>query len=307
MFFAVNPPNHTLPAQIAQEFAELCSDLRRTQPQNSLTLYALVDGAFDETFFNTRYPRTLPPRSLYADTALQALGLAAPHLQAAPDSMSEMQEWLARLFYKIDGKPMLSLIASPLSNEELAFHLRPYAIAITPDTVEWPVRWGDTRVLPKLLEVFPESQRDHFLLPVRRWWAIRRDGNLHRWDGPALSPAPAGFDKMPLSDKNFAALVDAGEADSILANLFDSQPDLLQADHPAEYHARVVRHLEIASASGIFASPARQHFSALALMLADDFTQEPNMVELLRRTLQGANYHDEISGLPDEFWNAAHK
>jgi hypothetical protein len=79
MFFAVNPPNHTLSAQIAQEFAELCADLGRTQPQNSLTLYALVDGAFDETFFNTRYPRTLPPRSLYADAASQALGLAAPH------------------------------------------------------------------------------------------------------------------------------------------------------------------------------------------------------------------------------------
>lgn len=305
MFFAINPPLDTLPAHIAEEFAELREALRRTQPQTSLRLYALVDGAFDESFFSVRYPRTVPPHSLYADTALRALGMAAPHLMAAPDGAHEARGWLGHLFSATNGKPMLSLIASPLSANELARHMRPYLIAMTPDTVEWPVRWGDTRVLPGLLEALSESQRDHFLAPVRRWWSAGRDGDVLRWEGAAVLPAPTGFDKLPLSDESFAALVDAAEADSVLANLHDSQPDLFLAESPAECHARVARHLELASENGIYAAPARQHFSALALILADDFTQQPDMVELLRRTRQGASYHDEVAALPDEFWNAA--
>ncbi|WP_425253713.1 hypothetical protein ACPJXG_06230 [Janthinobacterium sp. NFX145] len=43
----------------------------------------------------------------------------------------------------------------------------------------------------------------------------------------------------------------------------------------------------MANASGIEAAGQRQHFSALALMLADDFTLHPAMASLLRRTRQG--------------------
>ena len=304
MFFAVNPPLDTLPAQIAQEFAALCETLHSAQLRTSLSLYALVDGAFDEDFFSARFPRTSAPLSLYADTDLRSLLKAAPHLLAAPDGKDEAQEWLGHLFSIANGKPMVSIIASPLSIEELALHMRPYLIAITPDTVEWPIRWGDTRVLPELLKTLPETQRDHLLAPVRCWWSAGREGELLRWEGAAVSPASAGFDKLPLSDENFAALVDAAEADSVLANIYDSQPNLFQADSPAQCHARVARHLELASANGIDAAPARQHFSALALILADDFTQQPDMAELLRQTRQGASYTDEIAALSDEFWVA---
>jgi hypothetical protein len=93
----------------------------------------------------------------------------------------------------------------------------------------------------------------------------------------------------------------------VLANLYDSQPDLFRADSPAQCHARVERHLRLASANGIHAAPAREQFSALALLLADDFTQQAAMAELLRRTRQGADYNDEIGALPDEFWQAAER
>lgn len=102
---------------------------------------------------------------------------------------------------------MLSLIASPLSVDELARHMQPYLIAMTPDTVEWPIRWGDTRALPGLLEVLPQSQRDHLLAPVRCWWSAGRDGALLCWEGAAVSPAPAGFDKLRYHDE-IAALPD---------------------------------------------------------------------------------------------------
>ena len=58
------------------------------------------------------------------------------------------------------------------------------------------------------------------------------------------------------------------------------------------------------NASDIEAVGQRQHFSTLALMLADDFTLHPAMASLLRRKRQGANYLSELDALPDDFWQA---
>jgi hypothetical protein len=194
----------TLPAEIAQEFAEL----RAARPGGSLHLLALVDCAFDEEFLDNRYRRTQPPQSLYDNTALQQFGAAAPHLLTSPDGEGEPLAWLSHLFAACGNKPMLSIIASPLSAGELVRHMRPYLVAMTHDTVEWPVRWGDTRVLPALLAALTESQRSHFLSPVARWWSPARDGNLLRWDGEAEVPSPAPFDKLPISDEAFGTLID---------------------------------------------------------------------------------------------------
>jgi len=298
MFFATNPPLATLPVQIAQEFQQLCD----ASPSVALRLFALVDGAFDEEFFRMRSPRLFPRRSLYEGTALQGLGTAVPYLLTAPEDGEARLAWLSRLFVDCGAKPMLSILASVLDTDELVRHMRPFLIAMTPDTVEWPVRWGDTRVLPALLEALTEPECGQLLAPMARWWWPGRDGALLSWQGEATAPAPAGFDKMPLSDEVFAKLVDKSEADGVLANLYDSQPDLFRMDSPAQCHARVERHLRVASANGLHAAPVRQHFSALALILSDDFTQHAAMTDLLRRVRQGADYNDEISALPDEFW-----
>ncbi len=301
MYFAIDTPDASCPALIAQQLLTL----RASDEGAPLHLLALVDGAFDEAFFTERYRNRLPRQSLYAQTSLQSFGNASPHLLAAPVGDKEQAAWLQRLFETCAGKPMLSIIASTLDVAALAQHLRPYLIAITPDTVEWPVRWGDTRILPALLAALTPAQHSHLLSPVYRWWSVRRDGGLISWQGAGdIQPAAAGFDKLPLSDTAFAALVDAAEADAVLANLHDAQPDLFHSGSPGECHARVARHLTLASASGIEAAGPRQHFSALALMLADDFASHPAMASLLRRTRQGANYLTEIDTLPKDFWQA---
>lgn len=303
MYFATNRPKATLPTEIAREFEEL----RAAQRIVSVHLFALVDCAFDERFLHTRYRRRLLQRSLYDRTALQPFGAAAPHLIASPDGDGEPFAWLSHLFSACGANPMLSLIATPLSIDELLIHMRPYLIAMTPDTVEWPVRWGDTRVLPKLLEAITESQRNQLLGPMSRWWAPARDGNLLGWKGGALPPTSADFDKLRLSDEMFAILVDAAEADSVLSKIYDSQPDLLSLNDAVACHERVARNLEVASANCIDAASAREHFSVLAISLRDDFTQHLAMVELLRRVRTGADYNLEIAALPAEFWSASER
>jgi hypothetical protein len=300
MYFATDPVHASLPLLIAQEFLAL----RSAHADMPLHLFALVDGAFDEPLIAVRERKRLPLHSLYANTALQAMGAAAPHLfSAAADA--EPAAWLLPLFDACAGKPMLSIIASTLSADALQRHMRPYLIARTPDSMEWPVRWGDTRVLPALIDALTAFQRSHLLRPMPGWWSVARDGSLRNWQGAAaLEPSPAGFDQLPLSDAAFVLLVDAAEADAVLANLHDTQPDLLRQHSPARCHARVARHLALASVNGIDASGARQHFSALALNLADDFTMHPAMATLLQRTRQGADYLTEIGALPDDFWQA---
>ncbi|MGF6117580.1 hypothetical protein ABIE30_004081 [Janthinobacterium lividum] len=305
MYFAIDVHDPEVPALIAQQLQALRSEAAVANGSQPLYLLALLDGACDEEFFTKRYPSRLRRQSLYAHTSLQNFKVAAPHLLASPSASSEQAAWLQRLFSLCAGMPMLSIIASTLDIGQLEQHLRPYLIAITPDTVEWPVRWADTRILPALLAALTETQSAHLLSPIYRWWSLRRDGSLVSWQGTAeAKPASAEFDKFPLGDTAFASLVDIAEADAILANLHDVQPDLFHSGTPAECHARVARHLLVANASGIEAAGQRQHFSALALMLADDFTSHPAMDSLLRRTRQGANYLSELDTLPDDFWQA---
>jgi hypothetical protein len=299
MYFAIEAAYASLPASICQEFSSICS----THIDQALHLFALVDGAFDEAMTTGRDRSRLPRHSLYETTSLEALGAAAPHLLVAPIAISEQPQWLEKLFTACTGKPMLSVIASALSAEALQQHLCPYLIAQTPDGMEWPLRWGDTRVLPELMQAVDESQYKHLLSPLYYWWSVNRDGTLLSWQGKGESdPVGAEFDKLPLNDVAFARLVDAAEADAVLANLYDSQFDVLQLHRPTECHARVAKHLALASQYRIEAASDRQHFCMLALCLTKDFAKHPAMTALLEHTRQGLDYSSEVAALPPNFW-----
>ena len=295
MYFAVEPAHPDLPAQIMQRLEAL-----KTQDK-PLHVFILVDGAFDETLITARKWKQQPKLSLYADTVLHTLAAAAPHLLTMPDT--EQIAWLQRLFEVCAGKPMLSVIASTLPVHALQMHLRPYLVAQTKDGLEWPLRWGDTRTLPALLAAVDDDQRKHLLAPLYGWWSVQRNGELVCWQGDAKPEVSAAeFDKLPLSDSAFSRLVEVAEADAILANIYDTQPDILSAHRPAQCYQRVIQHLDIASNNGIEAASARQHFSVLALCLNEDFSRHPAMTALLQHTQHGANYQDEIAALPSSFW-----
>ena len=304
MYFAIEPTHNSLPTHIWQTLTNWRSTYKEAP---SAHLFALIDGAFNEAFITAQKLPRQPKLSLYEYTALQPLGAAAPHLLTAPSKVSEQLAWLEKLFDACSGSPMLSIIASTLSADALQQHFQPYLIARTPDNIEWPVRWADTRILPEFINALDAAQRIHLLSPLVGWWTAQRDGSPISWRNIALSAnvpniAPANFDKLPLSDTAFASLVDAAEADAILGNLHDSQPDVLRQHSPSQSHARVSKHLVIASANGIEAAGKREHFGMLSLILAEDFTQHAAMATFLQRTRQGADYFTEINALPASFW-----
>lgn len=302
MYFAISPNSPTLPTQIAQEIAAL----REQHSGAPMHVTALVDGAFDEQFF-AAYPRSYWPRqSLYAGTSLQSLGAAAPQLTSFGSRSGEMETWLEKLFSECSGKPMLSIIASAIDSESLQRHLRPYLICRTDDTLEWPVRWGDARILPGLMEELPLEQHTHLMTPIFRWWTVGRSGERLAWNGDGeIDPAAASFDKLPMGEETFAALVDRSEADAVLNSIHDNQPDLLSAKNPLQAHETVSRSLDIATSYRIEAARARQHFSVLSLMIPGDLTKLPGMAEALSRVRSGSEYFREIAKLPPSFWEAA--
>ncbi len=299
MYFAIEPAQPDVPQKIIQALA----DLYETQSKTPRHLFALVDGVFDENLLAKRPWSREKQWSLYEGTDLQAFDKVAPHLLAAPADIAEQHGWLQEIFAACDGKPMLSILASTLDGSTLRQHFQPYVIARTEDLTEWPVRWGDTRVLPQILRALEPEQREQLLSPLYGWWSIQRDGSLIVWRGHSTTAlVPATFDKLPLNDQAFALLVDQAEADAILANIWDTHPDLLRRYRPSKCHFRVAKHLVLATENGIQAANARQHFSMLALCLNQEFVQHPDMIALLKRTQQGANYAEEIKALPERFW-----
>jgi hypothetical protein len=295
MYFAVDPIATAVPGQIAKA-------LQGLPERTPVHLFALLDGAFDESLVSRR-PGWSAALSLYEGTRLQALVAAAPHLLPLPSSLEELQPRLERLFARCAGKPMLSVLASAVPAEALRAHLRPYLIARTPDTLEWPVRWADTRVLPSFLDAIGETTRRHLLAPLHGWWSTRRDGTLAHWEGGAdPASAPAEFDWLPLDDRTFGALVDASEPDAVLSRIFDLQPDVLRQHTPSRCHRLASDHLALATRHGLEAAGARQHFVTLALCLREGFWEHAEMADVLRDVNGGITFEKRIEALSDQFW-----
>ena len=198
---------------------------------------------------------------------------------------------------------MLSLLISAIPADRLCGHLQPYLRARTGDSLEWPVRWADTRVLPELMATLTPAENEHLLSPFYLWLTLDREGAPVQWQGAGqASPKPAGFDCWPLDEARFGQLLNAAEADAVLSQIDERRPDLLAGGLPADIHRRVAGQLALATRHHIDKAPDRLHFAMLGLMLTPGFVDAAPMQSALARVAQGADYPSELTRLPAEFW-----
>jgi len=298
MYFAFDPP---LPNSIDEIAEELLA--AATNSVLPLNFFAVIDGAFNERFFDDNRRLALQYFSLYENTQLSALGKASPYLLQGPHDPSSLTGWLHKLVDACGPAPMWSVLASPCKTGELAEHFRPYLIGRTEDGMEWPIRWADTRVLPHFIQALPKDIRTSLLRVVVVWGATSRDGAACFWYEERLDVPPPRFDKLPLSDAMFARLIDVAEADAVVAKIDELQPAMLRARQPSDCHRLVTRQLAIADQFNMQQARVRQHFSMLAFMLREEFVYDTEMRRLLGRLRDGANYDTEISALSDNFWD----
>lgn len=302
MFFAVNPWSEAT-------LVQLSAAVRAAQETDrSCHAFALLDLAFEPGWLEEPRWRRAMPCSMYAQgrlAELSSLGLWLLPLQHVAPSLPEA---LAALKRRVNGKPMFSVLLSASPPETLAAYWQPFLQVRTPDGLEWPVRWGDTRVLPQLMAALTPAERDHVMAPLHAWLSVSRAGELIRWDGPGQTDVQAWPDQVwALDDVRFGELVDACEADAVISRIDDQRPDLLKHHAALECHQRVSECLSLADRGNLHAAPDRQALSMIGLNLDAGFMRHPAFERLLNNTRAGATFAEEIKALPDEFWNACER
>jgi len=299
MYFAVNPCAPELPEQMLGTLAQL----REQYSAAPRHCYLLIDASFDQSLPNAFPWRRAVECSLYDGMRLEGLREVAPHLIQLPDEPNKQRTWLQQLVDACGGKPMLSMLVSAISAERLREHFRPYLLAQSEDSLEWPVRWADTRTLPGLIGALTDVERRHLFSPLYTWIAVDRQGEMIHWQGEGdPHPEPPDFDCWPLDEARFGELLAEAEADAVLSQIDDRRPDLLVRDKPADIHARVARQLAIASRNKLSAAPHRLHFAMLGLIYAPTFIDDPLMRAMLAKVEQGSDYQEQIRQLPPTFW-----
>lgn len=266
--------------------------------------YALIDGCFDESLLSSFPWRRSVACSLYAGTRLEGMKLASPHWLRLEENPEKQLVWLKNLVEACAGKPMLSIIASALAADTLSAHFKPYLLAETQDSMQWPVRWADTRVQPSLMAVMAPTVRKHFLSPIHGWLTGNRQGELVQWRGTGDPiTEPPGFDCWPLDEQCFGNLLCEAETDAVIGQIYDRRPDLLVEGSPADIHARVARQLEIATRYHVSAASDRLHFAMLGLIHSPEFVDALPMQSLLNEVAKGGDYQGQVRRLPANFWS----
>jgi hypothetical protein len=280
--------------------------LQNVHSGKPLSIFVLIDGAFDEEFLTKVFRTDLNRISLYEGTPLSSFGKSALFLVQIEMEQAFSTSWMGKLINASGGRPMWSLIVAAVDINKLAKHFAPFLIAKSDDSIEWPLRWGDTRVLPHFLNELEPKFIDVLLQPIYSWFMPSREGDLLSWCGHGRSEYEAAeYERLPIDEITFGKLLDTSEPDAVASQIHDRQPEFLRSLLPSECYRRIKRQLSIADRFNMRQPAVRQHFSTMALFLREDFLDLPALNVLLGNVRAGSDYMDEVGLLGDSFWEDA--
>ncbi|ALX84290.1 hypothetical protein APT56_14470 [Achromobacter denitrificans] len=157
--------------------------------------YVLLDAVF-----SARLPERLARwldsddyRSLYAGRYQgEGLDQVAPYLLRLPWVPALRAPLCDKLLQLTRGKPMLSLLTTSASFDQLADHLGRRIEAVNAEGKAYLLRLADTRSFAALLEVFAPAQRHRLLAGIERWSYVDRSGAWRGVDGDQRFDPEAG-------------------------------------------------------------------------------------------------------------------
>ena len=200
-------------------------------------LYLLIDGAFVPGLHRAVAAdlKTLlfASRPGFNNEAADASPFLTPYTQH--------DKALRKLLRRCSGWPMVSVIETPESIEQLAARLSAWCV-VEADGQRFNFRFPDTRRLPAIFRTLHTTQRAQFVGPATHWSYVGRSGRLNDLDVTRADADPA--DDPILDDQQFASLVEDSRADQLLA-LF-SERGYEVGQHPSVSHARVTAALRVA-------------------------------------------------------------
>jgi hypothetical protein len=269
------------------------ASIRNTRPDAHV--FALLDCAFAESTYAAILKHGLPSRSLYdlSETPSRDLQAVSPTLiPLTPETAPQWRDVL-RL---TDGWPMLSLIVTPESLDELALRLSPWCI-VNADGQPFVFRFPDTRRLSAIVDVLTPEQHGAFLGPAIAWQYRTRSATWAELPLP-VTPLPAA-DYVKLDAQQYARLISDSEADAIMSHLNVNEPPTLLPYHPAAAHELVSRALKRADRYGI-ADADRIQWCSLYLKqpkLEQMGAAIPLLTALLAKECRYADIRTELTNL----------
>ena len=230
IYYGLDPYHPELLSQIEATLTEVSTK------HAQLSTFVLIDGTFDDDFGMEMWKKSRSENSevmsLYDKTVLSELEECAPFLIA----MTAMN--LPGVLKSCAGKPMLSILQSPLTIHALKRHFAPFLqIRTTSDGMCFSLPFSDTICSEDILYSFDTAQRTAFCSGFAKWHLINHKGTLTTIDGTCFDaasylPSAVGeSNAIDITDKQYAWLIDSGEADYILRELA-KQPFALPPDQP---------------------------------------------------------------------------
>ena len=229
-YFAID----SLSAEFSTELASIFQAAHAIDSRQSL--YALIDGAFEYARPRRKHVKWREGAvNLYASTALESLGDAAPFLLPVSNERQEQRKTLRSLQSNCTDMPMLSFIISTQTVTTLASSLHRFIQVEIDGLQQFVLRFADTRILPELDALMTSECQPGWRVGITEWIMPDRAGRLTRL--PQYTPQGESTDnrpKMLLGSQTFLdRLVDAGFADAVLDAIFDQNKDLLLSNMPS--------------------------------------------------------------------------
>ncbi|WP_341890729.1 DUF4123 domain-containing protein [Variovorax sp. YR752] len=300
MEFATDPIEPIHLAHAVQAMAD-------AQP-SSIGLWLLIDAALlDPARLASVLRRNgWPHVNALANTPLEAYGAQGPQLLELPRDDDEVRaEGLRRLAMIDPAAPAFSWLASRHSVADLQACFG-YLAQARHDGLKLHCRMGDVRVLPTLLATLTEPQTRRVAQTIAQWqWFDRSGTTVGNWLAAAgeEGAADAG-DHLELDASQFAALLDASEADGIFAQLLETVSQLVPQTGRAVFHQRLQCALEAATRLHVAGNPDRLQFVVLSLTCGDNFYQHPDLSDTWKAVAQGTSLSSLMKGWSDELWKA---
>lgn len=295
MYFACSTPD------LSSVEADLWASFQSHRDASlSQQLFAVVDMAFDSKLAQRlRYGTKSTPIAF--GTPLAALAEHLPHLCGPIESRGAVET----LLRGAEGSPMISFIASEVDIDLLTEALKPLLLVETSDGNRWPLRYGDTRILPELLALVTDSAIP--LSPViASWWWPDRMGKLQVFETDQSKHeqiAPA--DHLFFDDAQFGWMLTAARPDAIIDQLYQACPDILDRLLPHENFAKVRAALEELPPQCRDSSELELRWCSLALAFDEPLSEIDWFFDVLQTSSSVGELLAHLDDIPDEVWERA--
>jgi hypothetical protein len=277
---------------------EFKAQLQTLPTELPLHYYLIADAAQDKQHPSVLLHESLGTRSQCLLTFDQGpdLDAAAPHLMTFPQFDADAESWQWLFGYGPSVPAAFSIIASPLSFDELYVHLHAMTEVVLPDGEEMIFAFWDPAILGTLV-----GQRDDrtlhvpgpalttrecgkFLSCVTAWWYWDRDGGMHQIVKD--SNAEGGKEvvlPLKLTQTQVDMLVEASVPDHILSYINANRPGIL-ADLPVqERYARVEKHLKEARKLNLRGMRDILDYVCASLIYGDRMIESQEIATLLQK------------------------